>query len=94
MSKIDTQLAQLNATIYLFTIEPEDIQTRIIDDYEKAGWKDYLQTLGNNDEEIKEYFVHKQEQLVTLAQRSAIPVVKINSSKLSTNEIFKKVVNT
>jgi len=90
--EIDQRLFNLNALVFLFTIEPEDMQERIINDYKKNGWQDYLQTLGKNDREILDHFVKKQNELLNFAEKSKLPVMHINSSELTSDEIVEKII--
>jgi len=85
---LDDKLKDLGAKIILLTIDAADIQKRIIEDYEKAGWKDYLDTLGNTDDEIINHFVRKQNELLDLAKLTAIPIEIINTSKLPPTEVL------
>jgi thymidylate kinase len=91
---VDNTLKDLDAKMFIFTIDENDIQERIIDDYEKAGWKDYLGTLGNTDDEIIAHFVQKQNELLDLAKLTAIPFEIINTSILSQSEVLKLVVES
>lgn len=93
VADIDARLAQLQATIFLFLIDPEDIQERIIEDYKKSGWGDYLQKLGNNNREIIDHFARKQEEIVKLAKLSQLPVEYVNSSKKNTSDILEQILD-
>ena len=94
IAPIDARLAALHATIYLFTIEEADIQSRTIDDYTKSGWRSYLDTLGPNNETIQRYFVRKQQYMLDLAAKSALPVIHLDSSHMTTDEIVQRIVAT
>lgn len=89
---IDQRLLSINARICLFTIHPDDIQERIIEDYKKADWQDYLKTLGSNDNEVKAHYIRKQDELVELASKSMLPVKIINSSRLSPTQVLNEVI--
>ncbi len=90
---IDNRLVGLNAKLLLFTIDPDDIQERIIEDYKKSGWQDYLKTLGSNDEEIKQHFIRKQGQIIELSKKTKLPVKIIESSRMSPTEVLNEVTN-
>lgn len=92
VSSIDQRLLKLNAHLCLFIIHPDDIQERIIEDYEKAGWGDYLQSLGRNSSEIKAHFVRKQDELLVLASKSKLPTKIIDSSGVSKNQVLDEVI--
>ena len=89
---IDERLVSLNAHLFVFTINPDDIQDRIIDDYEKTGWSNYLSTLGSTNEEIKEYFIRKQDEILELAKKTKLKVTYIDTSKLSPNEVVQEII--
>jgi thymidylate kinase len=88
---IDVRLKNLNTKLLLFTLDPKDIKTRIIEDYKKAGWQNYLKTLGNSELEITEYFINKQQEFIELGNLSELDTITIDSSKLTTSEIVKKI---
>lgn len=91
---IDAMFKNLSAKIILLTINDEDIQERIIEDYKKAGWKDYLETLGNTDDEIISHFSQKQNKLLDLARLSTIPIEVINTSELKPDEVLETVIKS
>lgn len=91
---VDNMLKNLEAKMFIFTIEENDIQERIIDDYKKAGWKDYLDTLGNTNDEIIAHFVQKQDELLDLVKLTAIPFEIINTSLLSQSEVLGLVIKS
>ncbi len=88
VSSVDERLRELKARLVLFTIDEADIQERVIEDHKKAGWQDYLQTLGRNDEEIRQHFTEKQNQIRDLIDKTSLPVVEINTSKNNTESIL------
>lgn len=89
VDSIDKKLYNLNAKLFIFTIKPEDMKHRIIEDYNKSGWQDYLKTIGKNDSEIIEYFSKKQEEYLSMAKRSHLDTVLIDSSTMDTDSIVK-----
>lgn len=89
---IDKRLLELGTKVCLFTIDPDDIQERIIEDYKKSGWQDYLKTLGSNDTEIKAHFVRQQDEILKLIDKTVLQVKIIETSKLTTNQIVQEVI--
>ena len=90
---IDQRLAALNTKLCVFTIDPEDMQKRIIEDYRKSGWQEYLKTLGSNDNEIKAHFVREQEKIILLAKQTVLPVKVFDTSSLSTQQLVDGVLD-
>lgn len=92
VEEIDNRLKRLNTKLYLFTIKPSDIKSRIIDDYKKSGWGDYLKTLGSSEDEIIDYFTKKQDLMLKLADKTKLEVIIVNTSKLSPNQAANKLI--
>ncbi len=92
VASIDSRLNKLSARLALFTIDEADIKERIIEDYKKAGWQDYLQTLGSSETEIIDHFVTKQNQILDLSKESSIPLRVFNTSKLRGKDLTRAVI--
>ncbi len=93
VTDIDRRLNNVNAQICLFVIEKDDIKPRIIDEYIKFWWWDYLKNYGNNEKDIIENYWNKQQLLLKTAQKSCIPIKIINTSKTLEDKAFQEILN-
>ncbi len=93
VATIDQRLGKLNSKLCILTIEPADMKTRIVDDYNKSGWQDYLKTLGDSEDEIIEHFVRKQDEILSLCEKTTLDYQIFNTSSMNTEQITEAVID-
>ena len=93
LSEIDKRLNGINSKICLFIIDDKDIEDRIINDYNKQWRWDYLQKYWKDKNEIIEYFIKKQKELIEISKKSCLPVKIINTSEKNIDNVVEDVLN-
>ena len=91
VQEIDRRLERLNASICVLEIDPESMAQRIIA-APKHQWKSYLETIGDTESEVIQYFIHQQEQLVWLSEQTKLPVLRINTSSKPVERIVEEIL--
>lgn len=94
---IDTRMNKLGFKIVILYL-PEDkiIYNSIISTIKYRNsikWSNYLHTLGNNDDEIKQYFVNVQNNLLAFAEETMMPVHIISTEKMNWKQYFDEIIS-
>ncbi len=93
-NKVDTiehRLLNLNAKVCVLTIDKVAIEQRIFGDRNKQ-WASYLQRYGSTKKRIINHFTTQQQQLFRLCELTRLPILVIDTSTQTINEIVEKIL--
>lgn len=88
---IDARLARLNGRLCLLTLDESQIESRIILARDN-GWREYLKRYGQTNAEIVAYYAEQQHLLVELCERSSLPTIILNTSRLSETDTLNRLL--
>ncbi|MBN1648244.1 MAG: hypothetical protein JW874_09440 [Spirochaetales bacterium] len=91
VSDLDRRLSRLHTKVILLHMGEKYIGERIILDPDKNGWQNYLKQYGDTPAKIRKRFEEKQNDLLALAEKSCLPVLRIDTSSCTVDEIADKV---
>ena len=80
VAEIDKRLVDLNGKLCLLLTDREKLAERLFNKPEPT-WHNYLKRFGSSEEEIVEHFYGQQDELLELAEKSNLPVIRIDTSK-------------
>lgn len=93
---LDMRIAQLGYKMIILYLPEKDIiersiiSTRIHRNSKK--WNDYLINLGNNNEEIKKYFLDVQDSIIFWAKNSIIPYKIISTENMEWEKYIDEIM--
>lgn len=89
---IDQRLSALDTKVCVLSIDADVMFERIVKDYRKNGFQNYIRQFGNNDKEIVLHFQKQQEKLFELVKRSVLPIQIINTSSKSPQKTADEIL--
>lgn len=92
LESLDSRLAPLNGKIVLLTASPAALKQRLFSRRNEA-WRSYIQRFGSTPGEILDYYVSRQEQLIHLADKSCLEVMRFDTSRLGVAEIVDQILS-
>jgi len=88
---IDRQLAALNASLILLTVDETTLRKRLFDQTRDDGWAAYLSTISTDRDAVVAHYLEQQQALLVLAGQTAMPVVQIDSAALPPEAITRQL---
>jgi len=90
VAHVDGELATLGTRLVVLTIGEAAIRARL----ESRGdaWQRYARTLGSTDTELVAHFLDQQSRLVELAERSRLPRLVLDATRLSPDAVREEVI--
>jgi thymidylate kinase len=100
VADLDATLATLGVHLCVLRLDPAELRRRIRSD-RSAGWGTFLAEPGHrdafthapDDDEKAEHFTRQQERLLTLAARSRMPRLELDTTTLSPAECARRVLD-
>jgi thymidylate kinase len=98
---IDADLAEAGMHLCVLRVDPRDLTERLQRD-RPGAWGQFLAEAGHrgalasppSDIEKAEHFIHQQEELLQLAERSRMPRIELNTSDLSPADAAARVMES
>lgn len=90
-SAIEQRLYALSGKGCLLIMDPEVMKQRIIDSRPFPGWRNYLSRFGETDEQILSHYVHQQEHMRLMVQKSKLEWLIINTSEANWSLVASSV---
>jgi len=93
VQEIDQRLAALNTKVCILTIDPRLMKQRIVGDKKKNGWNAFLHRFRESDEEIIDYFIRQQEELLCLSELTRLPCHMVDTSNISIETVVEEILD-
>lgn len=90
--KIDQRLAGINCKTCILTVNSEILASRLFTGRDET-WMNYLKRFGSSREEILDYFVRQQDQLLNLVDISDLETLVIDASYPNTEKAVEIVLD-
>ncbi len=88
VQSIDQRLLHLGAQHFLLTVNAAVLEERIFT-RASACWLNYLKRYGNSPSEIIDAYMQRQQQVIELSHMSCLPLIQLNTSNLTIEEIVE-----
>jgi adenylate kinase family enzyme len=89
---IDNRLYNLGSKVCLLTMKDKVFSDRLIN---RRGepWRKYLSRYGKTEKEIIKHYINQQKDLIELTRKTKLPLLMIDTTYMSLEEIYKKIIN-
>ena len=87
-------LFKTNTLLIFLKMNQNKIKERIYKEMKKRGkkWLTYIRKKGS-DKDIVDYYIDQQKKLLNLLKKSSIKHITYNTSKLTTHDIMRKIID-
>lgn len=92
VENIDDRLNDLAAKICLLTMKEDVFIERIV---RRRGtpWRKYISRYGKTEKDIVNHYIRQQKELIYLTSKSKLPTLVIDTTHISSEETYKKVLD-